>query len=157
MFYFCHEQHVGLYKQIDCKRVRERERERISFSSLIFGVDKTDKLICFPDHHWSHYWSARVCVFEKKNLSIKECCLDQSYCKWRLSAGKMGSSAMDPKKTDSRKKWTRRRTTLRLNMPVSCPVTCPVISSLLHGALDVEMWMHDAWTSSQHYEKHELR
>ncbi|KAM9436883.1 5'-AMP-activated protein kinase subunit gamma-2a isoform 1-T1 [Clarias gariepinus] len=29
----------------------------------------------------------------------------------------MGSSAMDPKKTDSRKKWTRRRTTLRLNMP----------------------------------------
>lgn len=34
----------------------------------------------------------------------------------------MGSSVMDSKKTDGRKKWTRKRTTLRLNMPVSCPV-----------------------------------
>lgn len=33
----------------------------------------------------------------------------------------MGSSVMDGKKTDGRKKWTRKRTTLRLNMPVSCP------------------------------------
>ncbi|MCI4391434.1 hypothetical protein PGIGA_G00134360 [Pangasianodon gigas] len=29
----------------------------------------------------------------------------------------MGSTVMDSKKTDGRKKWTRRRTTLRLNMP----------------------------------------
>ncbi|KAI5617084.1 5'-AMP-activated protein kinase subunit gamma-2 isoform 1 [Silurus asotus] len=29
----------------------------------------------------------------------------------------MGSTVMDSKKTDSRKKWTRKRTTLRLNMP----------------------------------------